>query len=241
MTIRIFIGTEPSQDVPRRVLTWSIQSMSADVEITPITQVHERIGGTNFGFARFLVPNLSSYQGTAVYCDADQVLLSPIEQLVSLTDHSKDVWLVQEPEGDFNGKEPVGNQTSVMVLNCGALKDWNPETLFKNVVPNRSPLGEGQIHYRDFMTLKWLDPARIGAIPPRWNHFNILRDDTALVHFSHVRSQPWKNRRHELSDWWIEQLNSARKAKYVSANQIIRACLRKDLHPDCLRVILKRK
>jgi lipopolysaccharide biosynthesis glycosyltransferase len=218
----VYIGTESSQFVAQRVLQFSIDCHSdGRVKTIPVRQKSERVGGTNFGFVRFQVPSLNRFSGKAVYIDADQVVLEDIRNLFDLVPEQFSIGLVTNPEGTFNGNNiPAGNQTSVMVLNCSDLADWKVPKLFSNVVPNREELQSGQIHYRDFMALKWFDQSRIFSIPPTWNHFNIVRDDTNLVHFSHVRSQPWMNPSHELSDWWNEWLVRAVKEGYVSRSRL---------------------
>jgi len=218
MKPRIFIGTEPNQYVTQRVLQFSID-LHADgsVETIPVRQKLARVGGTNFGFVRFQVPSFTSYSGKAVYIDADQVVLDDINQLVNSLPSEFSIGLVTKPEGTFNNKViPEGNQTSVMVLDCSKLSDWRIPEMFSNVVPNRESLLDGQIHYRDFMTLKWFDQSLVYSLAPTWNHFNLVRSDTKIVHFSHVRTQPWKNPAHELSDWWNDWLVRAVNARYIS-------------------------
>ena len=50
----------------------------------------------------------------------------------------------------------------------------------------------------------------------KYIHFNIVNKNTKLVHFSHVRSQPWKNVNHELTEFWAIWLKEAIKSKAVS-------------------------
>ncbi|MEX0758594.1 MAG: glycosyltransferase [Tistlia sp.] len=222
--MKIVIGTEANQYVPQQVLIYSIrQSMSLDAEILPTTQQAQRIGGTNFGFVRFMVPSMCGYQGRAVYLDADQLVFTDIKELFEQIDDSHAIACVQDAEGTFGGKViERANQTSVMVLNCDKLRDWDPETMFDKVVPNRTPLAEGQIHYRNFMKLDHMDQSRIQPLDPRWNHYNIVRDDTKLVHFSHVRSQPWKSPEHPLTDLWSDWLVRAMRAGYLSRFRLLR-------------------
>ena len=50
---------------------------------------------------------------------------------------------------------------------------------------------------------------KIQSIDPAWNHFNIVKDNTKLTHFSHVRSQPWRNPSHPLTRFWYKWLREA--------------------------------
>jgi hypothetical protein len=234
------IGTEASQLVPERVLEHSIRAHTrAALEILPRRQSEPRRGGTRFGFVRFGVPALCGYRGRAIYLDADQLVLADVQELADSLDAEHAVALVQQPEGSFAGLpvEPR-NETSVMVLDCGKLAHWDPERLFACVVPNGAPLRAGEIHYRDFMRLQWLDPALIQPLDPRWNHYNLLRDDTKLVHFSHVRGQPWKSRGHPLAGLWEHWLREALAAGALGRGALWRGVLRGDLHPRLLRQAL---
>ncbi|RMG18333.1 MAG: hypothetical protein D6731_02280, partial [Planctomycetota bacterium] len=127
--------------------------------------------------------------------------------------------------------------TSVMVLACERLRDWDPERLFENVIPNRQPLAPGQIHYRDFMTASWVQPSRIQALDPAWNHFNLVNERTKLVHFSHVRSQPWKNPDHPLTDLWERWLRKALVDGALRRRELVREILRGHVHRRFLRIL----
>ena len=222
MTYKIYIGTERNQYVTQRVLQYSIDS-SASVSVTtiPLHQQFRRVGGTNFGFVRFTVPSMNNFSGRAAYLDADQVVLSDVTKLFELLPQTHAIGLVTKPEGTFGGKIiSEGNQTSVMILDCPKLSAWKVPQLFENVVPNRQQLSADQIHYRDFMALKWFDQSQIFSIPPSWNHFNVVQSDSNLVHFSHVRSQPWRDPTHPLSDWWNEWLVKAVNDRYLSRSRL---------------------
>ena len=81
----IVIGTDPSQFVAQRVLEYSIRKHTdADIKIVSGRQTQQRLGGTRFGFVRFLVPSLCDYQGTGIYMDADQLVLGDVAELAAL-------------------------------------------------------------------------------------------------------------------------------------------------------------
>ena len=238
--LTVVIGTQPSQYVGQRVLECSIRRhASRPVEIRAVRQQRQSVGGTKFGFVRFQVPALCGYRGRAIYMDADQLVLADVHELAEQLREPYAVGLVHDIEGEFAGRavEPR-NETSVMVLDCEKLKDWNPETLFDPVVPNDAPLGPGQIHYKDFMRLTWMDPSRIQHIDPRWNHYNVVRDDTKLVHFSHVRAQPWKRPSHPFTSFWEKWLREAMAEGSVTRWDLLRGVALRHLHPHFLRFAL---
>jgi hypothetical protein len=235
--LQIIIGTQPNQYLAEKVLEYSIRkSASRDVVVRRVKQQRASPGGTRFGFVRFRVPQLCDFRGKAIYFDADQVVLDDVHELAAELSEPCAVGLVRKIEGTFAGA-PVEarNETSVMVLDCEKLRSWDPETLFDPVVPNSAPLAPGQIHYRDFMRLAWLEPSLIQEIDPRWNHYNFVRDDTKLVHFSHVRDQPWKRPRHPFADFWQGWLADTIAAGELRRSDVLKAVARRHLHPYFLR------
>jgi hypothetical protein len=237
--IQIAIGTQPSQAIPHKVLAYSIRKYTREeVDIRFEMQKQRQVGGTKFGFVRFTVPALFGYQGRAIYMDADQVVLGDVRGLVDQLDSDHAIGIVREIEGTFRG-QPVEprNETSVMVLDCARLKAWDPSTLFDAVVPNDQPLRPGEIHYKDFIRLAWVDPSLIQSIDPRWNHYNMVRDDTKLVHFSHVREQPWHSPRHPLTGFWERWLTEAIEHGAVTRGELLKAIARLHIHPRFLRQV----
>lgn len=240
IVLTVVIGTEPTQYVAQRVLEYSIRKhASQEVEIKPVQQARSSPGGTRFGFVRFLVPQVCGYRGIGIYMDADQVVLGDVHELAGLLHEPHAVGLVRHIEGTFGGKpvEPR-NETSVMVLDCARLRSWDPATLFDDVVANDAALAPGRIHYKDFMRLAWVDPALIEEIDPRWNHYNVVREDTRLVHFSHVREQPWKRPEHPATPFWEKWLVDAMGAGYVTRGDVLKAVALGRVHPHFLRVVV---
>ncbi len=239
--LRVFIGTEENQLIPCMVLEYSIKkTATAPVDVKAVyMNTEERKGGTNFGFVRFSVPKLSDYKGVSVYVDADQLVLGDITKLPAYLDGSKyDLALVKQPEGFFGKKEvPKHNQTSVMVLNCEKLTHWKTPDMYSNVVGNRDEVKEGQIMYRNFMKLDWYDQSKIQELPPEWNHYNVIKENTKLVHFSHVRSQPWRNAKHKLCDAWGQWLREAVKAGYIPRWTLVKEIFKGHIHPNYLKCV----
>ncbi|WP_126148116.1 glycosyltransferase [Synechococcus elongatus] len=236
---RIYIGTEANQYLAEQTLIYSIRKHLSDpsIEIIPLTQTQQRVGGTRFGFVRFTLPQAMGYQGKALYLDADQLALTDLAPIFDLLPDDKAIACVYEAEGLYNGKPHVQTwHTSVMLLDCEQLA-WQPDELFATVVPNKQEPKPGQIRYRNFMELQWFEQERIAKLPPSWNHFNIVTPETNIVHFSHVRSQPWKNPRHELTDFWLGYLKEAIAAGYLRRRDVVAAVARGHVHPWTLKAI----
>ncbi len=235
--IQIAIGTQTNQYIGQKVLEYTIRKHTKEaVDIRYPTQIAPRRGGTKFGFVRFQVPELFGFKGKAIYMDADQLVFSDVRELIDALDSDHAIGVVRHIFGTFAG-QPVAerNETSVMVLDCEKLSDWKSDVIFENVVRNDTKLEPGQIHYRDFMRLAWVDQELIQEIDNRWNHYNVINDETKLVHFSHVRDQPWKTPSHPYTGEWVKWMLEAKEHGYVKTSDMLKAVGCLHIHPQFAR------
>ena len=87
------------------------------------------------------------------------------------------------------------------------------------------------------MKIGWMDPARLQALDPAWNHFNVVRPDTKLVHFSNVRTQPWKAPEHAVTPIWEEWLHRTVVAGVLRRRDVLSAVYRGHVHRHFLRTV----
>lgn len=201
-TIRISIGSEPMQWVACEVLKHSIRRRTErPVEFVEswnkhgwhplMTSVPEIKGGTGFNVWRWLTPQLFGH-GKAIYLDADQIVLTDIGELWDQLQMSKTVACVTDAVGIFGKKktpEPGKVQTSVMLMNCEKLRQaMHPCPILQ--------CSRGEMAYRDLMQATWIDRKEVQTLPPEWNHFGVWTEQTKLLHYSHVASQPYRNPEH---------------------------------------------
>lgn len=231
--IKIVIGTEENQYIPQKVLEFSIrQHTNSKLDIRSVTQKEKYLSETEFNLIRFKVPSIFNYEGKAIYLNAVQIVLADIQELNDTLDNQHLVGLVEDLVGYFgDNPAPKHKETSVMVFNCDQLQDWNPKIMFDNIIPNDAPFNPGQIHYNDFIQLKWLDEAKIQLIDSAWNHINILRQDSKLVNFSHIASQPWKQPEHPLTEFWSQWLAVTIESGFLDAQELEKAINQKHVHP----------
>ena len=233
--IRIAIGSEPDQRIPALVLEHTIRvRASRPVEILwswdPYTEAwapeasrYERLGGTNFSAWRWIAPSvaraLSDPPEVLIYLDCDQVVLADIAELADSLPEDKAFGLVVGAEGDFNGKaaDPHARETSVMVMRLAAA-DWSFEDLALLVAGGHMLQYARQVNpnartaksdYAALMQGTWLPDHYIHELAKGWNHLNHHDESSRLVHFTHVRSQPWKAPGHKLAGLWAEHLKEA--------------------------------
>lgn len=118
---------------------------------------------TLFTGFRFCVPEVLGFEGFGIYLDADMMVLGDIADLYSYRKSGS--W------ASVGGHMPVG------VIDC-----------------SKSPgisIDEMRTHafdIRQLITTVPLEP----SIPPSWNACDVLRDDTKLLHFTNMETQPWK-------------------------------------------------
>lgn len=170
--IRAFIGYDAREAQGFHVFVESlIRTSSEPVSIIPL---HGKQGdGSNaFTYARFLIPSLCNFQGTAIFLDGSDMLMRwDIAELVALADPRYAVQVVQH---DYQTKHPrkyIGtameapnadyprkNWSSVVIWNCGhTAHAWMEPKIVHEM--------SGAFLHR----FSWLHDDQIGWLPPAWN------------------------------------------------------------------------
>lgn len=205
--LSFYIGTEEKTKVPEKVLAHSIKrratcnvnftSMIGDDWAIP-SGLHQ---GTGFSLRRFLIPSKHKFSGLAVYLDADMVVFKDVAELLTYAEQlvSSDCEVACTYQPDKFSKKPWP-QSSMMLINCSACSDWQPEQLW-------SKLREGH-DYTRFMHLDWLKHKPL-QIPTQWNNLNVYSLDTRLLHYTKEPEQPWYKPNHPLAYLWERELKVA--------------------------------
>lgn len=202
----VFIQTNHRQYIGALVSAYSLQRNSKhtnafDVRILqqkdyPFFQAREgqkflRDGGRrvwrnddlqSFTLLRFLPPELMRYQGRAVVIDPDIFAVGDIYELLSRDMQGTAVMCVARPG---HNNEPGYLASSVMLLDCAKLTDWQCEKQFNEMFAFTRD-------YTTWMNLGLEPRERIGLLEPEWNHFDVLNDKTKLLHNTKRLTQPWK-------------------------------------------------
>lgn len=206
-TLHFYVGTEDKTRLPEKVLCWSIRKHSScPVAFTSMigdgweipSGLHQ---GTGFSLRRFLIPSKQNFQGLAVYVDADQVVLKDVVELLSygkqLIENNIETACTYQPDKFSKAPWP---QSSVMVINCQACTDWQPERLW-------TMLRKGH-DYSKFMHLDWLKQPSL-KLPTHWNSLNTYSPETRLLHYTKEPEQPWYKPKHPLAYLWEKALKAA--------------------------------
>lgn len=145
---------------------------------------------TEFAISRFLVPNLSRYDGWAVFMDCDMLVRTDIARLFDQADEQYAVMCVKHvhepPEGvKMDGQAQTRyarkNWSSVMLFNCAHPSNKALNLQYINAVPGR-----------DLHRFAWLPDDQIGELDPSWNWLVGHSDpsiDPNIVHFT--EGGPW--------------------------------------------------
>lgn len=138
----------------------------------------------SFSPLRRMVPQVMGYQGRALVTDPDVFSAGgDVYELLTCDMQGKAVMCRNLPADQGGG--PGKWATSVMLLDCAKLTDWqwNDEI---------DAMFDGRLDYKPWIQLAQQDPATIGELSEVWNSFDTLTPDTRLLHMTERSTQPWK-------------------------------------------------
>lgn len=197
--IRVYVGTDRSQQLAVPVLEYSIKRhTTAKVEVIPMLDLpvphpkDPRNGQrTGFSYSRFCIPRLAGYKGKAIYMDADMLVFKDIRQLWDIPfDGAKVVIQREVLHQDVTLKKAGApkqrkKQCAVMLLDCSRL-DWDIEHIVAG-------FDEGRYDYEQLMyEMCVLDESEIKyGVPFEWNSLEHWDESTGLIHYTDVYTQPW--------------------------------------------------
>lgn len=223
--IRIFVGTEPMQWLPTKVLKRSILTRTkAKVEFEDLIGIDLGLKlkmYTGFSFYRFSIPEKCGYKGRAIYLDADMVVLGDIQELYELDMDGHNALALSGGKGIW--------YTSVMLLDNDKLQHWKVKEWV-------ALINAGLTSYQGTMSgqSSGMNAEDFGPLPPYWNNFDYYDDNTRLIHYTHVPSQPWKKGGHKYRGAFLEELKAALDDNTVTVDDVKREIEAKHIYPEIL-------
>jgi hypothetical protein len=189
--LKLFLGYDQREAAGFHVCVESIiVHASQPIEIIPL-KGDQRDGTNAFTYARFLVPYLCDYKGSAVFIDGSDMLVR--QDIAPLFGYANDaVKAVHVVKHNYrtahatkyirtameasNANYPCKNWSSVMVFNCGHVKNrcLHPDSV-------REAPGVALHQFQ------WLKPCDIGELPFKWNVLigeSRQHDNCAIAHFT---------------------------------------------------------
>ncbi|NEO61992.1 MAG: glycosyl transferase, partial [Moorea sp. SIO4G2] len=230
--VRVFIGSGEASLVERKVSIYSLRKHSRrELDIYVFNGTHNAIehnddqpylapmslrvkyrNTTEFSLYRYLIPQLCNYQGKAIYIDSDTICLTDIGELFETPLNGCD--FLAKRAYSTEGKDLWG--LSVMLIDCQK-SNFDLETYYDEIE-------QGLYSYPD---LARMSPAflahhhyQIGELDPLWNVFDYYDNDTKLIHYTNLYTQPWKSHNHPYGDLWFQYFNEARECGFITKNDI---------------------
>ena len=206
LPVKVFVGATKSEMLAVRVLEYSIKknsSVSVEVKalcdtniIIPTPKDIKNQSRTPFSFQRFIIPQVCNYQGKAIYLDADMLVFKDIKGLWERTFDGANI--LSSYTNEFSGRKP---QYSVMLMDCNKL-NWNIKELVDKLDSNI-------LTYEELMYDFSLANTST-CIEPKWNSLEFYSEnDTALLHYTDMNTQPWVSSNNPLGYLWVKALRNA--------------------------------
>ena len=229
-TVRIYVGSAKSELLAFRVLEHSIKRhtnldvnmRTIDNSLAPVPSDMRYLPYTNFSFGRFAIPKLAGYQGRAIYMDSDMIVFRDIEELWNTPFNGASI-LVEK----INPATDREKLTAVMLMDCAALP-WDPDEIVAG-------LGV-KYDYNELMSMAPLLSAEMiqDHLPLGWNSLDHFDDNTRLLHYTKVRTQPWVYTDHPLGYLWVNEVRMMLDSGALQADYIRQQVERKFIRPSLL-------
>jgi hypothetical protein len=244
--VRIFIGSGEASLLERKTLVHSLRSHTRrPLDIYVFNGTHDAIehdddppvrlnmplsikyrNYTEFSNYRWLIPQLCGYEGRAIFLDSDMVCLADIGELFDADMGGCDMLAKAEA---YKGQSSWG--MSNILFDCERCR-FPLEDIFQEV-------DAGHYSNTDFhqMTPRFLErrPYRLGPIDPAWNSFDVCDAGTKLIHYTNLRTQPWKFPGHVHEDLWFRWFNEARRVGVISQQDVDKTLSRAYARQDILK------
>jgi hypothetical protein len=225
--VRVFIGSGEASLVERKTLIYSlrkhtrrpldiyvfngthnaIEHNDAEPVAAPLSLKVKYQNRTEFSNYRFLIPELCGGEGRAIWLDSDMICLADIGELFDTAMDGCD--FLAAPETNAG---PGSWALSVMLIDCSRCR-FDIEMVFREI-------DQGLYSYTDFhqMRSRFLarHPYRIGGLSRSWNMLDRHDDQTKIIHYTGLYTQPWKYRDHPYGELWFRYFNEARMVGDVS-------------------------
>ncbi|MBJ21268.1 MAG: hypothetical protein GY910_02745 [bacterium] len=132
---------------------------------------------------RFMPPELMGYRGRAVVIDPDVFAVGDVWNLLDRDMRGKAI--LCRPRNRKSRSVEGNMASSVMLLDCAQLPHWQVEKQFNSMF-------EGQLDYKDWITLRNEPRSSIGLFESGWNDLDRLNTTTQMLHTTKRWTQPWK-------------------------------------------------
>jgi hypothetical protein len=228
--IRVFIGSSSRNIVETKVFQHTLKTRTSlpveTIVMNGMTDTLEMENGetvradlpasvrdanvsTRFTFYRYAIPHFCGYQGRAIYCDSDQLLMKDLRPLWEMDMKENAIMLCKAYSADHWA-------TSVMLIDCSRARF--------DLAKISSEIAAGSYRFYDmcYLTPVFLEhnPMKLGSIPYYWNALDYCDNQTRIIHFTNLNMQPWRFDFHPYEDLWLQHLTAALRDGAVTIDQI---------------------
>jgi lipopolysaccharide biosynthesis glycosyltransferase len=218
--MKVFVGYDPREDIAYQVCKHSILSKQPSADVRPLKQQElrdagwysrpvDKLASTEFTFTRFLVPELTNFEGWALFIDCDIILTTDIKELFDCADDQYAVMCVKH---DYRVKE--GTKMDGQKQTIYPRKNWSSVVLFNCSHPSNKKLDMDLVNSLEINgaylhRFSWLADEEIGELDHTWNYLVGVYDDLEkpkLLHYT--EGGPWfENYRNcEFHELWKKEL-----------------------------------
>ena len=244
--VRVFIGSGEASVLERKTLIHSLRKNSRrELDIYVFNGTHNAVernqdepvlaplplklkyrNFTEFSNYRYLIPEICGHRGRAIWVDSDMVCLQDIGELFDAPMNGCQFLAKSEA---YQGSGSWG--LSVMLIDCATCR-FDLATYFDEI-----DQGLYSITDMNQMTPAFLrrHPFQIGKIDPRWNEFDRFDQQTKLIHYTNLKSQPWKFPGHPFGELWFQYFREAMQTGLISEKDVEVAKMRAYVRQDILR------
>jgi Glycosyl transferase family 8 len=244
--VRVFIGSGEASLLERKVAIYSLREHTKrklDIYVfngshnavelnddapflAPLSLKLKYRNITEFSLYRYLIPQLCNHQGKAIYIDSDTICLTDIGELFDTPLNGCD-FLAKKDAYSHTGEGLWA--LSVMLINC--------ETCHFDLETYYSEIDRGLYAVNDFSCMSPAftahHPLKIGMLDGNWNVFDYYDQQTKLIHYTNLYTQPWKNCGHPYGELWFTYFREAIDGGYITERDIelsiIRSYVRQNL------------
>lgn len=225
--MRVYIGADEPQSIAAKVLEYSIlKHASKPVQVTHTPKIMwpkdsnkpKNSSGT-ISLSRFAVPELSSFSGRAMYCDADMLAFGDISSLWDFCFGSHTILCTSQHKTADKSKH---DQTFIpwfekgmVMLDCQRL-NWRVQDIIHRLSNSRL---NNKITPENLI----LEPEEnVGdKLPSSWYSVDCYEiDSTNLLHYKNKENQPWKYTTNQYRFLWIREFKNAIRDGAISIEEV---------------------
>lgn len=230
--IRVFVGVEPKQWLPREVLRCSIERRTqTPCQVSDLSHPpsHLKLNSAKNLLLRFAIPEICEYKGRAIYLDADTLVLCDLKELLE--------WDMQQHGAlatPMHGPGSLGPRyTNVMLLDCAQLTHWKLAAWLPQLQT------DSQI-YRDTLAAgpRGFATQDFGDLPQVFNEPDSYSPTTKILHFANLSTQPWKQPGHPYASLFLKELKAATQSEEIPTEVLLREIQYGRIYPSILEDLL---